>query len=114
MYSSEVWYRDVKKGKGAIATDDQILQLRIHYNLYNDAGDALFNSLKHKTSSVEVHLCHQTFGPGVVKAIKGMRVGGIRRIILPKDTIISSENIKAYGVMDVELVAVCASPVCCS
>lgn len=27
MYSSEVWYRDVKKGKGAIATDDQILQV---------------------------------------------------------------------------------------
>ncbi|XP_021629858.1 uncharacterized protein LOC110627803 isoform X1 [Manihot esculenta] len=124
MYSSEVWYRDVKKGKGAIATDDQILQLRIHCNLYNDAGDTLFNSLEHNTSSVEVHLCDHIFGPGVVKAIKNMRVGGIRRIILPKKYAPASgvqmiskrgaPNIKAYGVMDVELVAVCASPVCCS
>ncbi|KAJ9176680.1 hypothetical protein P3X46_011966 [Hevea brasiliensis] len=117
-YKSKVWYRDVDVGKGAPATNDPILQLRIHFILYNDFEQTVHNSKEKNGSPVVVPLCENRFGPGFDKAIQGMRVGGIRRIILPRKCVpmISGRNdskVKEYGVMDVELVALCASPACC-
>ncbi|XP_058006491.1 uncharacterized protein LOC110666129 isoform X2 [Hevea brasiliensis] len=95
-------------------------KVRINFVLYNDTQSTVYNSSEQDPSPAVVHLCDDgtPYGPAFNRAIEGMRAGGIRRIIFPRNCAPRSlepcaPNIKAYGVMDVELVAVCASPVCC-
>ncbi|XP_057984612.1 peptidyl-prolyl cis-trans isomerase FKBP20-2, chloroplastic [Hevea brasiliensis] len=107
---SGIIYHDIIVGRGHPVRSSN-LKVTIHYDFY-DQLHKLIQSNAVDRSPEEVHLCWHRFGEGFEEGIRGMRPGGMRRIIVTLEHRSSIVG-RTYEVYDVVLLKVeksCSCP----
>ncbi|OAY35722.1 uncharacterized protein LOC110627715 isoform X2 [Manihot esculenta] len=102
-------YKDIVLGRGQPVIANK-LKVTFHYDLYDEHNKRVQTNALDR-SPEEVHLCWHRFGRGFEEGIRGMRPGGIRRVIVPREE--EPPMIEGYGVFDVALLKVeisCSCP----
>ncbi|KAG8642854.1 uncharacterized protein LOC110628548 isoform X3 [Manihot esculenta] len=95
-------YKDIVLGRGQPLIANN-LKVTFHYDLYDEHHKRVQTNALDR-SPEEVHVCWHRFGRGFEEGIRGMRPGGIRRVIVPREE--EPPMVEGYGVFDVALLKV--------
>jgi FKBP-type peptidyl-prolyl cis-trans isomerase FkpA len=76
-------YANIKVGTGALAQANDTATM--DYTLYSASGEFLQTSIGSSNGPFTTELSSSALIPGFVQGVEGMRVGGIRRVVVPQD-----------------------------
>jgi FKBP-type peptidyl-prolyl cis-trans isomerase len=76
-------YANIKVGTGSLAQAND--SATMDYTLYSAGGEFLQTSIGSSSGPFTTELSTSALIPGFVQGVEGMRVGGIRRIVVPQD-----------------------------
>lgn len=76
-------YANIKVGTGTLAQANDTATM--DYTLYSESGEFLQTSIGSSNGPFTTELSTSALIPGFVQGVEGMRVGGVRRIVIPQD-----------------------------
>lgn len=76
-------YANIKVGTGDLARAND--SATMDYTLYSAGGEFLQTSIGSSSGPFTTELSTSALIPGFVQGVEGMRVGGVRRIVVPQD-----------------------------
>ena len=76
-------YANIKVGDGTLARANDSATL--DYTLYAESGEFLQTSIGSSNGPFTTELSTSAVIPGFAQGVEGMRVGGVRRIVVPQD-----------------------------